>query len=177
MHCTYKCSIANSCVKSNYIYYIYTEIHVTVVINIIDNNYYSFVRYRKYYKIIVAYYGRIENRQIKYCISVQANLGVSMRVSGSKLQFMLNQLKLAYFQLQWKSPKSISLPNYILPMPLHSTGFEKRKTCKNPSKSLPYASHCIVWYSSIYIAPLNSHRQTEALLVRLAPRKETSFKK
>jgi len=40
-------------------------------------------------------------------------------------------------------------------------------------------SECI-WetlYSSIYIAPLNSHRQTEALLVRLAPRKETSFKK
>ena len=35
----------------------------------------------------------------------------------------------------------------------------------------------IVLYSSIYIAPLNSHRQTEALLVRLAPRKETSFKK
>jgi len=34
-----------------------------------------------------------------------------------------------------------------------------------------------VLYSSIYIAPLNSHRQTEALLVRLAPRKETSFKK
>src|SRR6218665_367764 len=31
---------------------------------------------------------------------------------------------------------------------------------------------CIVLYSSIYIAPLNSHRQTEALLVRLAPRKE-----
>jgi len=28
-------------------------------------------------------------------------------------------------------------------------------------------------YSSIYIAPLNSHGQTEALLVRLAPRKET----
>ena len=37
--------------------------------------------------------------------------------------------------------------------------------------------YCIVLYSSIYIAPLNSHRQTEALLVRLAPRKETSFKK
>ena len=36
---------------------------------------------------------------------------------------------------------------------------------------------CIVLYSNIYIAPLNSHRQTEALLVRLAPRKETSFKK
>src|SRR6218665_66699 len=35
----------------------------------------------------------------------------------------------------------------------------------------------IVLYSIIYIAPLNSHRQTEALLVRLAPRKETSFKK
>src|SRR6218665_1181073 len=33
--------------------------------------------------------------------------------------------------------------------------------------------YCIVLYSSIYIAPLNSHRQTEALLVRLAPRKET----
>src|SRR6218665_2559521 len=29
----------------------------------------------------------------------------------------------------------------------------------------------------IIIVPLNSHRQTEALLVRLAPRKETSFKK
>jgi len=36
---------------------------------------------------------------------------------------------------------------------------------------------CIVLYSSIYIAPLNSHRQTEALSVRLAPRKEISFKK
>src|SRR6218665_2351645 len=34
-----------------------------------------------------------------------------------------------------------------------------------------------VLYSSIYIAPLNSHGPTEALLVRLAPRKETSFKK
>jgi len=37
--------------------------------------------------------------------------------------------------------------------------------------------YCIVLYSIIYIAPLNSHRQTEAILVRLAPRKETSFKK
>ena len=37
--------------------------------------------------------------------------------------------------------------------------------------------YCIVLYSSIYIAPLSSHRQTEALLVQLAPRKETSFKK
>src|SRR6218665_2667478 len=37
--------------------------------------------------------------------------------------------------------------------------------------------YCIVLYSSIYIAPLNSLRQTEALLVQLAPRKETSFKK
>ena len=36
--------------------------------------------------------------------------------------------------------------------------------------------YCIVWYSSIYIAPLNSHGQTEALLVRLAPRKETSLR-
>jgi len=35
----------------------------------------------------------------------------------------------------------------------------------------------IVLYSSIYIAPLNSHGSTETLLVRLAPRKETSFKK
>ena len=35
----------------------------------------------------------------------------------------------------------------------------------------------IVLYLSIYIAPLNSHGQTEALLVRWAPRKETSFKK
>src|SRR6218665_1541632 len=31
--------------------------------------------------------------------------------------------------------------------------------------------YCIVLYSSIYIAPLSNHRQTEALLVRLAPRK------
>jgi len=31
-------------------------------------------------------------------------------------------------------------------------------------------------YSSIYIAPINSHGQTEGLLVRLAPGKETSFK-
>ena len=36
---------------------------------------------------------------------------------------------------------------------------------------------CIVLYSSIYIAPLNSRGPTEALLVRLAPRKETGFKK
>jgi len=35
----------------------------------------------------------------------------------------------------------------------------------------------IVWYSSIYIAPLNSCGPTEALLVRLAPRKETRSKK
>ena len=35
----------------------------------------------------------------------------------------------------------------------------------------------MVWYSSIYIAPLNSREPTEALLVRLAPRKETSFDK
>ena len=39
-----------------------------------------------------------------------------------------------------------------------------------------YQLFCIVLYSSIYIAPLNSRAQTEALLVRLAPRKE-SFKK
>ena len=36
--------------------------------------------------------------------------------------------------------------------------------------------NCIALYLSIYIAPLNSHRQREALLVQLAPRKETSFK-
>ena len=36
---------------------------------------------------------------------------------------------------------------------------------------------CIVLYSSIYIAPRNSHGPTEALLVRLVPRKETSFQK
>ena len=35
----------------------------------------------------------------------------------------------------------------------------------------------MVWYSSIYLAPLNSRGPTEALLVRLAPRKETSFEK
>ena len=37
--------------------------------------------------------------------------------------------------------------------------------------------YCIALYLSIYIAPLNSQRQTEAFLVRLAPRKKTSFKK
>jgi len=39
--------------------------------------------------------------------------------------------------------------------------------------------YCIVLYSSIYIALLDSQRQTEALFVRLhvAPRKETRFKK
>src|SRR6218665_3117929 len=37
--------------------------------------------------------------------------------------------------------------------------------------------YCTVLYSSIYIAPLNSNRQLEAPVVRLAPRKETSFKK
>jgi len=35
----------------------------------------------------------------------------------------------------------------------------------------------MLWYSSIYIAPLNNRGLTDALLVRLAPRKETSFKK
>jgi len=37
--------------------------------------------------------------------------------------------------------------------------------------------YCIVLYSSIYIAPINTHGQTAALLVRLAPRKDISFKK
>src|SRR6218665_1255293 len=37
--------------------------------------------------------------------------------------------------------------------------------------------YCIVLYLSIYIVPLNSHGQTEALLVQLVLRKETSFKK
>ena len=40
-----------------------------------------------------------------------------------------------------------------------------------------WVRHCIVLYSSTYIAPLNSRGPTEALLIRLAPRKETSFKK
>ena len=47
----------------------------------------------------------------------------------------------------------------------------------SPSVRLACLLYCIVMYSSIYIAPLNSHRQTEALLVRLAPRKDTSIKK
>src|SRR6218665_1564173 len=43
-------------------------------------------------------------------------------------------------------------------------------------------NHCIVWYcivlhSSIYIVPLSSRGPTEALLVRLAIRNETSFNK
>ena len=32
--------------------------------------------------------------------------------------------------------------------------------------------YCIVLCSNIYIAPLNSHGQTEARLVRLGPRKQ-----
>jgi len=40
-----------------------------------------------------------------------------------------------------------------------------------------FALLCIVLDSSIYIAPLSSRRPIEALLVRLAPRKETNFKK
>ena len=48
---------------------------------------------------------------------------------------------------------------------------------RNENAAMDIVLYCIVLYSSIYIAPLNSHRQTEALLVRLAPRKETSFKK
>jgi len=35
--------------------------------------------------------------------------------------------------------------------------------------------YCIVLYLSIYIAPLNSREQTEALLVQLAPRKKDKF--
>src|SRR6218665_1860830 len=37
--------------------------------------------------------------------------------------------------------------------------------------------HGMVWYSSIYIAPLNSGGPKEMLLVRLPPRKETNFKR
>ena len=36
--------------------------------------------------------------------------------------------------------------------------------------------YCIVLYSSIYVATLNSRGQTEALLVQLVRIKETSFK-
>jgi len=35
----------------------------------------------------------------------------------------------------------------------------------------------MVWYASIYIAPLNSREPTQALLVRLVSRKQASFKK
>ena len=35
----------------------------------------------------------------------------------------------------------------------------------------------MVWYSSMYIAPLNGRGPTKALLFRLAPRKETSSEK
>jgi len=43
------------------------------------------------------------------------------------------------------------------------------------------ATYCIVLYCIVfeylYSVPLSSHGQAEALLVRLAPRKETSVKK
>src|SRR6218665_141336 len=44
-------------------------------------------------------------------------------------------------------------------------------------QTISFFRHGRVWYSSIYIAPLNTRGPTEALVVRLAPRKETSFKK
>jgi len=56
----------------------------------------------------------------------------------------------------------------VEPMTLRTKGVESTNESQRP---------CIVLYSSIYIVPLNSHGQTEALLVLLAPRKETSFKK
>src|SRR6218665_2651223 len=44
--------------------------------------------------------------------------------------------------------------------------------CKNVYSLCMYVCmYCIVLYSSIYIAPHNSRGPTEALLVRLAPRK------
>ena len=55
--------------------------------------------------------------------------------------------------------------------------FRKAKECGRNSRLSLQLYVCIVLYSSICMAPLNSHRQTEALVVRLAPRKETSFKK
>ena len=54
---------------------------------------------------------------------------------------------------------------------------KRRPTSYSHSNSSNHANSTIVLYSSIYIAPLNSHRQREALVVRLAPRKETSFRK
>src|SRR6218665_324962 len=54
--------------------------------------------------------------------------------------------------------------------------FEKAFSGNDTSQNETHAENaCIVLYSSIYIAPLNSRVPTEALLVRLAPRKETSF--
>src|SRR6218665_1863425 len=43
-------------------------------------------------------------------------------------------------------------------------------------KTNTHCMYCVVLYSSIYIVFLNSHGQTQTLLVRIAPRKETSFK-
>src|SRR6218665_1830259 len=60
------------------------------------------------------------------------------------------------------------------PYSCHHTTLLKQKVLNLYKTQVLY---CIVLYSSIYITPLNSHRQTEALLVRIAPRKETSFKK
>ena len=50
--------------------------------------------------------------------------------------------------------------------------FEARVECVSLTEL-----YCIALYSSIYITPFNSHGQTESLLVRLAPRKDTSFRK
>ena len=50
---------------------------------------------------------------------------------------------------------------------------DETSTVKEEHNRVADFPHCIVLYSSIYIAPLNSHGQTEALLVQLAPRKET----
>ena len=61
-----------------------------------------------------------------------------------------------------------------------SSSEEKMKKLKSESKAAQVivTEHLhMVWYSSIYIAPLNGREPTEALLVRLAPREKISFKK
>src|SRR6218665_3082032 len=63
--------------------------------------------------------------------------------------------------------------------------FDNLLASQNPLANIPSTSQIICLdgsaseykYSSIYIAPLNSHGRTEAILVRLAPRRETIFKK
>src|SRR6218665_3522823 len=82
-----------------------------------------------------------------------------------------------HFQLHWYLMTTVSSNLGLRFSSTHFlTLFSPARRFSSLSLSVCF-SVSIVLYSSIYIAPLNSQGSTEALLVLLAPRKETSFKK